>query len=223
MPTTQTVVTGFESGEWSINNNTEVNPVPADDFKVVQYPGGMTTQIVASKAYGGAEAYTPTFSVAPGTSLYTLSYRMMFPGAALSVAQALEFDMMAVAPDGSGDVANMSCQIVPANKWTWMVAAKGGSWASTNISTPLKPNVWNSVSVLFSVNWIAKTVTCVSITVNGIVHSVSKLLGNVPFDELDWNPPSVMLLQRQLGVGDVPAGETWIFSVDDEEIKVTQQ
>jgi hypothetical protein len=214
---TETIISGFEAETWSINNNTEVNPVPADEFKVVPWPGGMTTQIVASKPYGGAEAYTPTFPIVPGTSQYTLSYKMMFPGAALSAAQAMEFDMMAVAPDTSGDVANMSCQCVVADNWTWEVAGAGGAWITTGISTPLQPNVWNSVQVKFSVNWTAKTVTCVSITVNGVVHAVST--GAIPFNQLKWNPPSVGLLQRQLDVG----ANGGIFSVDDTAITVAQQ
>jgi hypothetical protein len=219
MPETQTVLSGFEAGTWSINNNTQVNPVPADDFKVVQWTGGMTTQIVGSKAYAGAEAYTPIFNIVPGTSEYTLAYKMMFPGAALVVAQALEFDMMGVAPDTSGAVANMSCQCVVANNWMWMIAGAGGNWVATNISTPLLPNAWNSIVVRFSVNWTAKTVTCLSITVNGVIHPVPASLGAVPFNLLKWNPPSVMLLQRQLVVG----ANGGIFSVDDTEITVTQQ
>jgi hypothetical protein len=216
---TETVLTGFETETWSINNNTEVNPVPADDFKVVQWPGGMTTQIVASKPYGGAEAYTPTFPIVPGTEYYTLSYKMTFPGAALEVAQAMEFDMMGVAPDSSGEVANLSCQCVIQNKWTWMIAGEGGGWVSTGISTPLLPNVPNLVSVKFFVNWAAKTVTCQSITVNGVVYPVPASLGGVAFLALKWNPPSVMLLQRQLDAG----ANGGIFSVDDTEITVTQQ
>lgn len=216
---TQTILTGFESAPWSINNNTSVNPTAADEFKVVQWPGGMTTQIVASKPYGGAEAYTATFPIVPGTSIYTLGYRTMFPGAALSVAQALEFDMMGVAPDGSGEVANLSCQCVVANGWEWMVAGKGGNWVATGISTPLLPNVWNTIAVKFSVNWAAKTVTCVSITVNGVAYPVNPALGNVAFNALKWQPASVMLLQRQLVVG----ANGGIFSVDDTAITVTQQ
>lgn len=219
MLNTQTILSGFEAQAWSINNNTEVNPVPADDFKVVNWPGGMTTQIVASKPYGGAEAYTSTFPIVPGTSIYTLGYRMMFPGAALSVAQATEFDMMGVAPDASGAVANLSCQCVVANKWTWMIAGEGGGWVSTGISTPLLPDVWNSVAVQFYVNWTAKTVTCKSITVNGVAYPIPTSLGSVPFLLLKWQPPSVMLLQRQLGVG----ANGGIFSVDDTGITVTQQ
>lgn len=219
MPEIQTILTGFEANLWFINNNTQVNPVPAAAFKVLQWPGGMTTQIVGSPTdkYAGAEAYTATFPIVPGTSEYTLSYKTMFSGSVALVIQALEFDMMAVAPDTSGDVANMSCQCVVANGWLWEVAGPGGDWVTTGIKAPMVPNSWNLVAVKFKVDWTGKKVTCQSITVNGVVHTVS--VGPVPFNQLKWNPPSVGLVQRQIDVA--PIGG--IFLVDDTGITVTQQ
>lgn len=206
----------LEELDWTIRNDKSVNDVQADKFTVTKWSGGMTTSI-DGPPWAGALARTPDLPLIPGATQFTLTYQMMLTGATLALGQCKEFDIMISGPDGN--VANGSCQLNIAEGWMWQViTVKNGNyeWADTGIKTVLAPHIWHSVAVKFSVDWNAKTVTCVSITVNNVAHPVN--LGSVVLQPLAWGP-NVIVVQRQVDINAVGG----ILSVDDTQITLIQE
>jgi hypothetical protein len=203
----------LETLDWKINNSPDVNPVLADTFTVDKYTGGMTT-VISAKPYGGALAATPPLQVYPGATRFTLNYEMRLSGNAPIRAQALEFDMMIIGPDGF--VYNGSCQCAVAEGYQWQIAKPGG-WQNVGFSTPLVAATLIKVQTVFACDFAKKIITAKSITVNGLTFPVT-LPPQAALD-LKWAPVNNFIVQRQLDVN----ANGGAFSVDDQNISVTQE
>ena len=187
--------------------------MPANVYKVDPWPGGMTTVIDAAP-YGGALAATPPLAIYPGATRFTLDYAMRLSGNAPYRAQALEFDLMIIGPDGW--VYNGSCQCVVAEGCKWQIAKPGG-WQDAGFSAPLETESATRVQSQFLCDWDKETIQLLSITVNDMVHEATPALQDAL--DLTWEPVNHFIVQRQLDVN--AAGGA--FSVDDQNIAVTQE
>ena len=213
----KTTSENLETLQWTTVNNASVNPIQADFYQTMSDPGGMTTVIVGSKAYAGALSRPPDLQLAPGSSLYTLSYHTRLVGNGLAALQALEFDMMASGPEGK--VANLSCQYNFVAKG-WQIADASGGWtdpASLPASNPFSAEWSASVIVAAQVDWANGKSSIVSISGGGALITISPVFQNVPLQDLGW-APDVIVLQRQAVLA--APGAT---SFDDTSITLIQE
>ena len=208
----KTIYPNLEELAWTKDTSAAVNPIPPDAFDFYQWNGGMTTMIRGPQWSGGL-VHTPALPVAPNTSIYTLAYDSIIPGSALTLCQALEFDLMLAGQNGF--VANGSCQCVVANGFMWQIWMNN-KWTDTGIKTPLTPDSWVSFKSKFKVDWAKQTIQFQSITVGSSVHTSS--VAPVPFQQLGWGQPNILSVQRQLDLAMAGA-----YSVDDRNISVTQE
>lgn len=173
---------------------------PPTLFRDDIYPDG-TTITIDGPAYsaGLSKRYvTPPAGLLQSFKTFTFSYQIRISETALIYSQVHENDFRVV--DASGNVYPGDAQKNNYQGGMWQIPNGKGGWIDTGFKPGLfTPDVWNPVSVIFEVNWTAKTITFVSITDGVSTFAVPPAIATIPAAALNW-PAGLLGFQNQEGL-----------------------
>lgn len=165
-------LSALEAGPWTSQSGPSINPTPPTSFVIEQLPGELLIANAGPK-FAGALAKQSNPLPWP-TRLITFGYAVKF-GDDIAFAQVIETD--AKITDAAGWTYDGSFQWNVASGW---MAQIGSPWLDTGVKIPLAPDQWNRVAIVYQLDYVAHTLTVVS--VNGQAIS----LPAVAAKQLGW-------------------------------------
>ena len=198
-------------------------PVPVY-FNDVLVGGVATLTLVGSRYAAGLAARV--VALPAGASKFTLTYQINPSQLAALNSGSDEFDAMFVGPDGTR--YNGSVRKNNDGGGDWEIVNAGGGWVPVGYKPgPFKPGVWATVTVVFQINWAAKTLSVVSVTDTGFSPSafmISTALGGVPGTPNSGWEPNIIQLQRQGTLSqNIPVGVIASYTQDMQAISISAQ
>lgn len=183
-------------------NPADINPgqQPPTLFRDDPYPGGSTITIEGPAYSAGlSKRYvTPPGGLLQTLSVFTFSYQIMPSETASMFAQVHENDFRVT--DASGNVFLGDLQKNNQEDGMWQMPDGKGGWIDTGFKPGLfAADMWTPVSVIYRVNWAAKTTTYVSMMDGTQLFTFKAAIATVPAVALKW-APGLLGFQNQEGL-----------------------
>lgn len=193
--------------DWLLENGTNVNPIPADQFVGTHLDDGTFRIVnVSSRKWGGAlltnKRQVPFITDSTMSNVTYVGLDMLFwidPGD-FSWLWAHETDLKIVvksAPNASTKIPNVYDFSGQVNMSTGGMVQidKDGKWTDTGIKLPPKPGAWNLLQWRYKMDVAGSTFSVLSIN----EHEVDPSLQNQPLLVSNWGKVSAVQLQNEVG------------------------
>lgn len=179
-----------------------INPgqQPPTLFRDDPYPGGSTITIDGPAYSAGLSKRYVTLPVGllATLSVFTFNYQITPSETASLFSQVHENDFRVT--DAAGNVFIGDLQKNNQEGGTWMMPDGKGGWIDTGFKPGLfTPEAWTPVSVIYRINWAAKTSTYVSIMDGTQLFTFPASIATVPAAALAW-APGLLGFQNQEGL-----------------------
>jgi hypothetical protein len=147
---------GLESGIWTNEWDTSINPAKPAAFVIQQLPGEILLTCAGGPKFAGALAKHVEKLPLQSTSI-TFAFAVRF-SVDIAFGQVLETDMKLT--DAAGWTYDGSFQLNLAEDWMGQI---GNPWIDIGLRFPLVPDQWNLMSIDYQIDYAAHTLKVVAV------------------------------------------------------------
>jgi hypothetical protein len=189
------------STQWRTNVGAGIGGVAPTDYQYEPLPSPLGSWM---EFYTNGPAYSDvlfglTRPIMPNTGILSLQFDLVVSPESLTVAQALEFDVVLIGPDLFKYLFGM--QIAYIGGGVLQISNPAGAWQGTNITTgKLSLETVHHVQCLYSFDFATHAYTFLAVSIDDQAYTIPAGVGSMTAALSNW-APNIAIVQVQLDIG----------------------